>query len=150
MMNPPLRILVVDDNQDSARMLEVLLKLEGHEACLAFDGLEAIEAVKLCKPDVVLLDLTLPEMSGLQVAEQLRHDPEHSRCKIVAVTGHGEECLPSNSPFDHHFQKPVDPATLLEYLSEIKATQTPVPCPSPDLDSGAGQSYRQKAPDRQR
>ena len=64
-----LRILIVDDNADNARMLKVLLKGEGHEVRIAFDGPEAIEAAKLYKPDVVLLDLSLPSMSGVDVAD---------------------------------------------------------------------------------
>ena len=64
----PLRILIVDDFADNARMLKVLLKNEGHEARIASDGPEAIAAANLQKPHVVLLDLTLPGMSGIEVA----------------------------------------------------------------------------------
>ena len=125
MTTPPLRILVVDDNADAARMLQVLLRCEGHEARIAFDGPAAIEAATLLRPDVVLLDLTLPGMSGVEVAAELRCLPELSDCRLVAVTGHGEERLPSPSPFDHHFQKPVDHAALLGYLARIEAARTP-------------------------
>jgi two-component system CheB/CheR fusion protein len=125
-MNPaPLRILIVDDFVDNARMLKVLLKKEGHEARVASDGREAIEAANLQKPHVVLLDLTLPDMSGLDVAAELRRDLERSGCVLVAISGHGKESLPSPSPFDQHFVKPVDPASLLDYLSELEARWTP-------------------------
>jgi hypothetical protein len=117
-----LRILVVDDNADSARMLKVLLRCEGHEARIAFDGPAAIETAKLFRQDVVLLDLTLPGMSGAEAATELRCLPELSACRLVALTGHGEERLPSPSPFDHYFQKPVDHATLLGYP---EAARTP-------------------------
>ena len=120
-----LRILIVDDNIDAARMLQVLLRCEGHEARIAFDGPSAIEAAKLTLPDVVFLDLTLPGMSGVEVAAKLRGLPELSACRLVAVTGYGEERLPSPSPFDHHFQKPVDHAALLGYLARIEAARTP-------------------------
>jgi two-component system CheB/CheR fusion protein len=126
MTTTPLRILVVDDNADAARMLQVLLRCEGHEARIAFDGPAAIEAAKLFRPDVVLLDLTLPGMSGVEAAAGLRCLPELLACRLVAVTGHGEERLPSPSPFDHHFQKPVDPAALLGYLARIEAARTPL------------------------
>ena len=125
MTTTTLRILVVDDNADTARMLKVLLRCEGHEARIALDGPAAIEAAKLFRPDVVLLDLTLPGMSGVEVAAELRCFPELSACRLVAVTGHGEERLPAPSPFDRHFQKPVDHAALLGYLARIEAARTP-------------------------
>jgi CheY-like chemotaxis protein len=121
----PLRVLIVDDFVDNARMLKVLLKREGHEARTAADGREAIAAANLQKPHVVLLDLTLPGMSGIDVAAELRRDPEQSGCVLVAISGHGRESLPSPSPFDQHFMKPVDPALLLHYLSGVEARQMP-------------------------
>jgi CheY-like chemotaxis protein len=126
-----LRILVVDDNAENARMLAVLLKGEGHEVRIAFDGPEAIEAVKLSKPDVVLLDLALLSMSGVDVATELRRITELSACLLVAVSGHGEESLPSPSPFNRHFQKPVNPAALLGYLSRSQAGSIPPTGPGP-------------------
>jgi two-component system, OmpR family, response regulator len=121
----PLRILIVEDHDDNARMLKVLLKTEGHEAGIVHDGPAAIAAANLQKPDVVLLDLSLPGMSGIEVAAELRRDPERSRCVLVAVTGHGKDSLPSPSPFDGYFVKPLDFASLLAYLSEIRAGQEP-------------------------
>jgi CheY-like chemotaxis protein len=129
MTNAPVRILVVDDNADAARMLRVLLKGAGHEACIAFDGPEAIEAAKLHRPDVVLLDLTLPGMSGVEVAMELRCNTELAACRLVAVSGYGEEQLPYPSPFDQYFLKPVNFTAVLEYLSGLRARQTP-PRPS--------------------
>jgi two-component system, chemotaxis family, CheB/CheR fusion protein len=125
MTTTTLRILVVDDNADSARMLKVLLRCEGHEARIALDGPAAIEAATLFRPDVVLLDLTLPGMGGVEVVAELRCLPELAGCLLVAVTGHGEDRLPAPSPFDRHFQKPVDHATLLGYLAGIEAARTP-------------------------
>ena len=121
----PLRILIVDDHADNARMLKVLLKKEGHEAGIVFDGPAAIAAANLQKPDVVLLDLSLPGMSGIEVAAELRRDPERSRCVLVAITGHGKDRLPSPSPFDGYFAKPLDFVSLIAYLSEIPARQEP-------------------------
>ena len=69
---PGLRILVVDDSKDTARMMHLLLKLQGHEVRLAFTGREAIEVVESFRPDVVLLDLRLPDMSGADVIQELR------------------------------------------------------------------------------
>jgi CheY-like chemotaxis protein len=130
MATTSLRILVVDDNVDSARMLTVLLRCEGHEAHIAFDGPAAIEAAKLSRPDFVLLDLTLPAMSGLEVAAELRCLPELSECRLVAITGHGEDRLPFPSPFHHYFVKPVNTDALLGYLSRSEAGRVPPPHPT--------------------
>jgi CheY-like chemotaxis protein len=116
----PLRVLIVDDYVDNARMLKVLLMKEGHEAVTVFDGPAAIAAADRQKPDVVLLDLSLPGMSGIEVAAELRRDPERAGCALVAVSGHCKDSLPCPSPFDRHFAKPVDIASLLAYLSEVR------------------------------
>jgi len=121
----PLRILIVDDHADNARMLKVLLKKEGHEAGIVFDGPAAITAANLQRPDVVLLDLSLPGMSGIEVAAELRRDPERLGCVLVAITGHSKDSIPSPSPFDGYFAKPVDIVSLLAYLSRIRARQKP-------------------------
>jgi CheY-like chemotaxis protein len=123
MTTTPLRILVVDDNADAARMLKILLRCQAHEAHIALDGPSAIEAAKMTLPDVVFLDLTLPGMSGVEVATKLRCLADLAACRLVAVTGHGKERLPSPSPFDHHFQKPVDHAALLSYMARIEAAR---------------------------
>ncbi len=117
----PLRILIVDDHADNARMLKVLLKKAGHEAGIVLDGPSAIAAANHQKPDVVLLDLSLPGMSGIEVATELRRDPERSQCVLVAITGYGPDRLPSPSPFDGYFIKPLDFVTLIAYLSEVSA-----------------------------
>jgi two-component system, sensor histidine kinase len=125
MQATPLRILIVDDHADNARMLKVLLQLSGHQAAVVFDGPAAIAAANRQQPDVVLLDVGLPGMSGIDVAAALRSDPGRSPGVLVAITGHGPETLPSPSPFDRCFTKPVNPASLLAYLGEICATQKP-------------------------
>jgi CheY-like chemotaxis protein len=127
MRTEPLRVLVVDDAEDTARMLRVLLKGAGHEARIAFDGPGAIEAAAAFRPDVVLLDLTLPGMGGVEVAEGLRRLPGLAGCTIAVVTGYGEDVLPSPSPFDRHFLKPVDHDALLAYLASLRAAAPPRP-----------------------
>jgi CheY-like chemotaxis protein len=122
---PPLRVLIVDDYVDNARMLKVLLKKEGYDAGIAFDGPAAIATANLQKPDVVLIDIALPGMSGIEVAAELRRDPDRARCVLVAITGHGKDSLPSPSPFDGYFAKPLEIDSLLAYLSGIRARQQP-------------------------
>src|SRR4029453_13078795 len=69
------RILVVDDNEDSEESLTVLLKLEGNETQTAYDGLEAVEAAATFRPDVILLDIGLPELNGFEAAQKIRNEP---------------------------------------------------------------------------
>ena len=73
------KVLVVDDNRDAARMLQVLLKMQGCEVSIAHDGIEALAAAKASRPDVILMDLTLPRMSGVEVAEELRKSDSFRR-----------------------------------------------------------------------
>lgn len=126
----PLRVLIVDDDADTARMMKVLLKREGHEAKYAFDGSGAIEAATGFKPDAVLLDLTLPDMSGSEVAERLRGISKLSGCVLVAVSGYDAEKLGASSPFEHHFTKPVDHEALLNFLSGLRASRQPDAAPA--------------------
>lgn len=114
-----LRILVVDDNVDTARMMQVLLKLTGYETMAAFDGHAGIQAAAAFKPDVAILDLALPGKSGFEVAKELRGTAQLAGCLLIAVSGFGAEELPSPSPFDHFFTKPVDHHALLKLLSEF-------------------------------
>jgi len=114
---PGKRVLVVDDSVDTTRMMKLLLKQEGYEVRTACDGPEAIEAAKSHLPDIVLLDVTLRTMGGVEVAMELRTTEGLEEALIVAVTGHGQDDLPKPSPFDHHLMKPVDQDRLLRLLS---------------------------------
>jgi CheY-like chemotaxis protein len=102
----PLRVLIVDDHADNARMLQTLLKQEGYVTRIASDGPTALEAARFSPPDVALLDLGLPGMGGNELAAELRRFSQLRDCRIVAVTGYGKDALPSPSPFDRHFQTP--------------------------------------------
>lgn len=102
-------------------MLRVLLKRSGYETKVEHDGPAALIAAKEFHPKVVLLDQTLVGMSGFEVATELRAIPEFQGCAIIAVSGHGKDSLPSPSPFDGHFQKPIDHDALFTYLSLTSA-----------------------------
>ena len=122
----PLRIMIVDDSVDSARMLRVLLKAEGHQVRIEFDGQAALACAAHFLPQVALLDLTLPGMSGIEVATEMRRVPELAGCRLVSVSGHGKDSLPSPSPFTQHFQKPIDQESLLAYLESIPSGREPL------------------------
>ena len=109
------RVLIVDDSIDTARMMKVLLKREGFEARTAFDGPEAIEAAAEFLPDAVLLDLTLPGMSGREVALELRRKEPLAGVLIVAISGHVHAEPPPG--FDHMMVKPFDHDALIKLLS---------------------------------
>jgi PAS domain S-box-containing protein len=116
------RILVVDDNLDAATTLAMLLDLAGHSIRTAHDGVAALEAAADYRPDVVLLDIGLPKLNGLEVARRLRLEPWGKSLVLVAITGWGQETdrLASHeSGFDAHLVKPVDHATLMSVLAGL-------------------------------
>jgi PAS domain S-box-containing protein len=117
---PALRVLVVDDNLDSAETMVALLRAWGHDVRAATEGPEALSAAAAFAPNVVLLDIGLPGMSGYEVAERLRD----SESVLIAVTGYGqrEDALRARQAgFSQHLVKPVDPHRLRQLLSDISA-----------------------------
>ncbi|GGY49857.1 response regulator [Pseudoduganella albidiflava] len=111
------RILVVDDNVDSAEIVAALLQFAGHEVHMAHDGASAIEAALRLRPDVVFLDIGLPDMSGVDVAAALRGYPELEKTALIALTGYGQEkdrMGAMAAGFNHHLTKPVNMETLNE------------------------------------
>jgi two-component system CheB/CheR fusion protein len=113
------RVLVVDDNVDSAESLTALLGIAGHQVRVAFDGRKAVEIARDFAPDVVLLDIGLPGMDGLAVARALRTDPAVSRSLLIAISGYGQEAdrrRTREAGFDHHLVKPVRPDVLRALL----------------------------------
>ena len=122
----PLRILVVDDNRDSAETLSLLLELMGNEMSVAYDGEEALTMANEIKPDVVLLDIGLPKMNGYEVARQIRQEPWGRNPILVAITGWGQtedKDLSRESGFDHHLVKPVDHDHLLKLIHKRQSAQ---------------------------
>jgi CheY-like chemotaxis protein len=121
---PPLRILVVDDNRDSADSLAILLELDGNELRTAYDGVEAVEVAAEFRPDVVLLDLGLPRLDGYQAAQRIRSEPWGEKVVLVALTGwdHDDDRRrTSEAGFDQHLVKPVDSVALMKILSDLPA-----------------------------
>jgi CheY-like chemotaxis protein len=113
------RIVVVEDNDDSRAMLERLLKLDGYQVVTAADGRAGLEAVLRERPDIVLMDIGLPEMDGYEVARRIRAELKDSRVRLVALTGYGREedrAAVKKAGFDQHLVKPVDPRELARAL----------------------------------
>jgi len=113
------RVLIVDDNQDAAESLALLVELLGAEAHVCFDGASALAAFDDYAPQLVLLDLTMPGMSGFEVVRRLRERGAHDRARIVALSGRAEDEYRRRSleaGFDTHLVKPVDVASLQSTL----------------------------------
>jgi CheY-like chemotaxis protein/two-component sensor histidine kinase len=114
------RVLVVDDSEDGAESMAMILQFAGHETFKAYDGLAAIEAAERFRPDIVLLDIGLPRMNGYEVCHHLRQQPWGREMMIVALTGWGQEEDRNRSReagFDVHMVKPVDFDALLQLLA---------------------------------
>lgn len=115
----PRRVLVVDDNQDAAHALRLLLQTEGHDVMVAADGAAGLALAREHRPDVVLLDIGLPTLNGYEIATRIRADPALKGTVLVAVTGYGQmhdRARASASGFDHHLVKPVEFRALQELL----------------------------------
>jgi signal transduction histidine kinase len=121
----PQRILVVDDNQDAALSLSLMLNLLGHDTQTAHDGPAAVALAETFRPDVVLLDIGLPGLNGYDTCRRLRGQPWGARMVLIAVTGWGQEEDKRRSQeagFNFHMVKPVDPAALEKLLDGILLT----------------------------
>ena len=121
----PLRVLVVDDSRDAASTLSTLVELLGHEVHTAYDGETAVRCAETLHPDVVLLDLGLPGIDGLEACRRIRAHAWGMGMRIIAVTGWGQDEDRRRSAaagFDAHLVKPVDSATLERLLSTARST----------------------------
>jgi len=119
---PVLRVLIVDDNVDAATALEMLLQASGHLVRVAYTGPTGLAAALDFRPDVVLLDIGLPEMDGWKVAKRIRQQPMLHDILLVAMTGYGQNTDRQRSHkagFDYHFVKPVDFAKLRQILAAV-------------------------------
>jgi len=121
-----LRILVVDDNQDAARSLALLLRTMGNETEIASDGLEALKVAEAFRPDVALLDIGMPKLNGYEVSRRIREHAWGQSMVLFAMTGWGQEedrRRSMEAGFDTHLIKPARPAELAELLAEVPAAK---------------------------
>jgi PAS domain S-box-containing protein len=120
----PLRVLIVDDNKDSADTMELLLQSMGQEVCTAYDGASAIAVAKTFRPEIVLLDIGMPGMSGYEVARTFVSTASEIKPMLVAITGWGQEAdkvRAAEAGFRHHFIKPMSVDALRVILAEVAA-----------------------------
>lgn len=113
------KILVVDDNVDAADTLTLLLRNEGHDVHTAYGGGDAMQIADQVRPDVVLLDIQMPKMSGYDLVRELRRHERAPRPLLIAVSAWGQESdklASKQAGFDHHLTKPVDPEALLRLV----------------------------------
>jgi CheY-like chemotaxis protein len=130
---PKFRILVVDDYADAAESLMMLLQSEGHEVETADCGMTAIEKAQIFRPQIVLLDIGLPDMDGYKVAERLRALPETRDAILIALTGYGQtedRHRSQSAGFNHHLLKPLNFDQLKALLTAAIINTEPVGCAS--------------------
>jgi CheY-like chemotaxis protein len=115
------RVLIVDDNVDSAEMMMTMLESVGHKVAIAHDGPEALAVVENFSPEVALLDIGLPVMDGYELGKRLHATTQAASCQLIALTGYGQEHDRAQSKaagFAAHLVKPVDMKNLLLLIAE--------------------------------
>lgn len=119
-----LKVLVVDDNEASAKTTGWMLEMIGHQPVLAHTGPDALDMARAQRPDVIVLDIGLPGMDGYSVCRELRKDPQFKHTVLIAQTGWGQQRdreLAHEAGFDHHLVKPVEFQKFSELLGNIRA-----------------------------
>jgi len=117
---PRCKVLVADDNADAAQTLALILKMSGYDVHLAISGREALDVARREQPDAMFLDIGMPDMSGYEVAANVRREPWGAGALLVAVTGWGQpndKQQAKAAGFNHHLTKPVD----LEHVEQLLA-----------------------------
>src|SRR5882672_2803907 len=126
----PLRILLADDDRDATLSLSTLLKLEGYTVQHVYDGNATLAAVRDFEPDIVLIDIGMPKLSGYDVARHIREHYGKERPVLVALTGWkqaSDRILATLAGFHHHVAKPYDPGALLELIRRLERGSGPLP-----------------------
>jgi CheY-like chemotaxis protein len=115
------RILVADDNKDAADSLAMLLEMAGHEVRVAHNGRAALALAQAFRPNTALLDIGMPDLTGYEVAKELRREPWGADIRLIALTGWGKDSdrqRARDAGFNHHVTKPVDPVALEALMSD--------------------------------
>src|SRR5687767_7731984 len=119
------RVLVVEDNLDAVHSMALLVKMMGHECQFAINGFAALQIARTFRPDIVLLDIGLPDFKGYQIAQQLKWEPGLEHTRIIAVTAlpEADRQRAIESGCDEFYRKPLDPALLEQLLEKMLGTQ---------------------------
>ncbi len=115
-------MLLIEDSGDAREMLRMTLELAGHAVYDATDGVRGIELLNVARPDVAIIDVSLPGMDGYEVARRIRERPQGRGMLLLALTGHGSAGDAKHSSehgFDYHLVKPVDPDDLVRLIGEV-------------------------------
>lgn len=116
-----LRVLVIEDNLDSVHTMTALVKMMGHEVDFAINGFAALDVARKFRPDVVLLDIGLPDFSGCKIAGQLRYESDFANTRFIAISALPAERYRQaalDAGCAHFFAKPIDPSLLEELLND--------------------------------
>ncbi len=121
------RILVVEDNLDEAKLIKMILEDEGYESVCACNGRDALEKLEAQKPDLIVLDIMMPEMDGFAFCSRLRESPENKDIPVVLLTGVSKHIHDSRYPLDgvmraeaeEYLEKPIKPEDLLETIAGL-------------------------------
>jgi CheY-like chemotaxis protein len=119
------RILVADDIPDAASSLAMLCEMFGAEVRLALDGVETLEVAESFRPDVILMDITMPKLDGYSAARAIRREPWGKAMTLIALTGWGRSSdmqAARDAGFDGHLLKPVDPDALISLINKLRGT----------------------------
>jgi PAS domain S-box-containing protein len=119
---PRRRVLVVDDNEDSAEVLAMVLQRAGHEVVTAYDGLTAVASAQRFTPEVMIVDIGLPGINGYEVARRLRADPAIAKVFLIALTGWGSDDdrrRAAEAGFDVHLTKPIDASVVRKLIAQL-------------------------------
>ncbi|HJS04909.1 MAG TPA: response regulator, partial [Variovorax sp.] len=122
------RVLIVDDNEDAAWALSMLLKAAGHDTAVAASGPEALAAAGRAMPEVAVLDIGMPGMNGIEVAQRLRAMPSGEKLVVIALTGWGSKTDGMNlvgRGFDAHLTKPIEPDRLIAAMAKLLQERRP-------------------------
>jgi CheY-like chemotaxis protein len=122
-----LRVLVVEDNRDSAETLAKLIELSGYSVSVAYTAMDGLEIAKRARPDVILCDIGLPDSDGFALAEALQANPLTAPARLIAITAYGQEADRERSRhagFELHLVKPVSAAALLQVLEDPQKPNT--------------------------
>lgn len=118
----PRRVLIADDNRDAAESLAMLLQMEGHSVTVVHDGEQALLAFANMQPEVALLDIGMPKVSGYEVARQVRRGSPAQAVTLIALTGWGQDgdkAMARSAGFNYHFTKPIETDRLRAVLGAL-------------------------------